>query len=283
MVTRTAVAPACRRRGALRAAAAGAGGAAAGRAAVKAIPFASAQAHVLIGQPGYKRSDPDYFALLVGNYILGGGGFVSRLIAGSAREARPELQRLQLFLAGPACGRLHRRPADAARPGRAGGAGGARGAGAVRGRGPDRGGAEGRQGQPDRRLPAAASTATASCWTTWPTSPGTTCRWTTWTPGRAQVERVTVADVKAAFARKLQPERMVTVTVGAAQARATATKLRLAPVKVDRGCSTVAFVTLKNALIAVTRSAPDGRREAARERFGASLGACAAFLLARRR
>ena len=29
-----------------------------------------------------------------------------------------------------------------------------------------------------------------------------------------QVERVTVTDIKAAFARKLQPERMVTVVVG---------------------------------------------------------------------
>ncbi len=47
----------------------------------EAIPFSSAQAHVLIGQPGYKRNDPDHFALLVGNYILGGGGFVSRLSA----------------------------------------------------------------------------------------------------------------------------------------------------------------------------------------------------------
>ncbi|HEX9719689.1 MAG TPA: insulinase family protein, partial [Ramlibacter sp.] len=37
----------------------------------------------------------------------------------------------------------------------------------------------------------------------------------TWTK---QVERVTVADVKAAFARKLQPQRMVTVTVGAVAA-----------------------------------------------------------------
>jgi zinc protease len=46
---------------------------------VKEIPFASAQAHVLLGQPGYKRSDPDYFALLVGNYILGGSALVSRL------------------------------------------------------------------------------------------------------------------------------------------------------------------------------------------------------------
>ena len=43
------------------------------------IAFESAQAHVLIGQPGFKRDDPDFFALTVGNYILGGGGFVSRL------------------------------------------------------------------------------------------------------------------------------------------------------------------------------------------------------------
>lgn len=43
------------------------------------LPFESAQAHVLIGQPGYKRDDPDYFPMVVGNYILGGGGFVSRL------------------------------------------------------------------------------------------------------------------------------------------------------------------------------------------------------------
>lgn len=46
---------------------------------VKQIPFASAQTHVLMGQPGYKRSDPDHFALMVGNYILGANGLVSRL------------------------------------------------------------------------------------------------------------------------------------------------------------------------------------------------------------
>ena len=51
------------------------------------IPFASAQAHVLIGQPGYKRSDPAFFALLVGNHILGGGGFTSRLTT-QVRERR---------------------------------------------------------------------------------------------------------------------------------------------------------------------------------------------------
>ncbi len=51
------------------------------------VPFASAQAHVLMGQPGYKRNDPDFFALLVGNHILGGGGFVSRLTE-QVREKR---------------------------------------------------------------------------------------------------------------------------------------------------------------------------------------------------
>jgi zinc protease len=51
------------------------------------IDFESAQAHVLIGQPAIERSDPDYFALTVGNYVLGGGGFVSRL-TNEVREKR---------------------------------------------------------------------------------------------------------------------------------------------------------------------------------------------------
>ena len=51
------------------------------------LSFDSAQAHVLMGQPGYKRDDPDFFALLVGNHILGGGGFVSRLTQ-QVREKR---------------------------------------------------------------------------------------------------------------------------------------------------------------------------------------------------
>ncbi len=54
---------------------------------VERIPFDSAQAHVVIGQPGYAYSDPDRFALNVGNYILGGGGFVSRLTE-QVREKR---------------------------------------------------------------------------------------------------------------------------------------------------------------------------------------------------
>jgi len=51
------------------------------------LPFDAAQAQVLVGQPGYRRNDPDFFALLVGNHILGGGGFVSRL-TNEVRELR---------------------------------------------------------------------------------------------------------------------------------------------------------------------------------------------------
>jgi zinc protease len=39
----------------------------------------SAQSHVQMGQLGIARNDPDYFPLIVGNHVLGGGGMVSRL------------------------------------------------------------------------------------------------------------------------------------------------------------------------------------------------------------
>jgi len=48
------------------------------------VPHPSAQAHIAVGQPGIRRGDPDFYPLVVGNYILGGGGFVSRL----TREVR---------------------------------------------------------------------------------------------------------------------------------------------------------------------------------------------------
>lgn len=51
------------------------------------IAHPAAQAHVLIGLPALKRGDPDFFPLLVGNYSLGGGGFVSRLMK-EVREKR---------------------------------------------------------------------------------------------------------------------------------------------------------------------------------------------------
>jgi zinc protease len=47
----------------------------------------SAQSHVLAGMPGISRDDPDYFPLFVGNFVLGGGGFVSRLY-NEVREKR---------------------------------------------------------------------------------------------------------------------------------------------------------------------------------------------------
>jgi zinc protease len=49
--------------------------------------FPSSQSHVLVGQPGIARGDSDYYALYVGNYILGGGGLVSRL-SNEIREKR---------------------------------------------------------------------------------------------------------------------------------------------------------------------------------------------------
>jgi len=47
----------------------------------------STQTHVMIGQPGIRRNDPDYFALYLGNHILGGNGLVSR-ISDEIREKR---------------------------------------------------------------------------------------------------------------------------------------------------------------------------------------------------
>ena len=44
------------------------------------IDFPSHQAHVRIGQVGIERGNPDYYSLYVGNHILGGGGFTSRLV-----------------------------------------------------------------------------------------------------------------------------------------------------------------------------------------------------------
>ncbi len=51
------------------------------------IVHPASQSHILIGAPGMSRSDPDFFPLYVGNYILGGGGFVSRLM-NEVREKR---------------------------------------------------------------------------------------------------------------------------------------------------------------------------------------------------
>lgn len=51
------------------------------------LSFPSTQTTVMAGQPGMRRGDPDYFALYVGNHILGGSGLVSLLME-EIREKR---------------------------------------------------------------------------------------------------------------------------------------------------------------------------------------------------
>lgn len=177
------------------------------------IPFASAQAHVLIGQPGYKRADPDYFPLLVGNYILGGGGFVSRLSEEVRQKRGLSYSVYSYFAPGLHAGAftlgLQTRPDQAAQ------------AVQVSRDVVKRFVAE---GPTEAELKAARDflvggfalridsnrklldNLAALAWYDLPLD-----YLDTWTK---QVEKVTAADIRAAFARKLQPDRMVTVVVG---------------------------------------------------------------------
>jgi zinc protease len=177
------------------------------------VPFESAQAHVLLGQPGYRRNDPDFFALLVGNHILGGGGFTSRL-TGEVREKRGLSYSVYSYFspalhAGAFTVGLQTRPDQAAQ--------------ALEvarqvvqefvEKGPTEaelqaakanlaGGFALRIDSNRKLLDNVASIA----WNRLPLN-----YLDDWT---AQVERVTVDDVRRAFARVLQPQRMVTVVVG---------------------------------------------------------------------
>jgi zinc protease len=54
---------------------------------IKKIAHPSTQTHILMGQPGINRADPDYFVLYVGNHILGGSGLVS-ILSNEIREKR---------------------------------------------------------------------------------------------------------------------------------------------------------------------------------------------------
>lgn len=182
------------------------------------IPFESAQAHVLIGQPGYRRDDPDYFALTVGNYILGGGGFVSRLTT-EVREKRGLSYTIYSYFspglhAGAFTLGLQTRPDQAAQ--------------AVKvsrevvakfvAEGPTVAelkaakdfmiGGFALRIDSNRKL---LDNVSAIAWNNLPLD-----YLDSYT---RQVEKVTVADIRAAFARKLQPQRMVTVVLGAAATR----------------------------------------------------------------
>ena len=180
------------------------------------IPFDSAQAHVLIGQPGFKRADPDYFPLIVGNYILGGGGFVSRL-TNEVREKRGLTYGVSSSFspalnAGSFTIGLQTRPDQTAQ--------------AVKiarqvvsdfvAKGPTQaelqaakdnliGGFALRIDSNGKLLGNLAGIA----WNDLPLD-----YLDTWTQ---QVQKVSVADIKAAFGRKLQPDKMVTVILGAAK------------------------------------------------------------------
>ena len=181
----------------------------------KRIAFDSAQAQVLMGQPGYRRSDPDHFALFVGNYILGGGGFVSRL-TNEVREKRGLTYGVSSYFspglhAGSFTVGLQTRPDQAAQA-----------LGVVRqvlgefvASGPTQ--AE-LQAAKDNLIGGFAlridsnrkllDNIAAIAWNDLPLD-----YLDSWTK---KVETVTLADIKAAFARKLQPEKMVTVILGAA-------------------------------------------------------------------
>ena len=182
----------------------------------KTIPFDSAQAHVLIGQPGFKRADPDYFPLIVGNYILGGGGFVSRL-TNEVREKRGLTYGVSSSFspglhAGSFTVGLQTRPDQAAQAVQiarqvvgdfvASGPGEAE----LKAAKDNLAGGFALRIDSNRKLLGNLS---GIAWNDLPLN-----YLDTWTQ---QVEKVTVADIQAAFARKLQPDKMVTVILGAAK------------------------------------------------------------------
>ncbi len=179
------------------------------------IPFDSAQAHVFIGQPGHKRDDPDFFALLVGNYTLGGGGFVSRLTT-EVREKRGLSYSVYSYFspglhAGAFSVGLQTRPDQAEQALKVSRevvaqfvAEGPTPAELKAAKDNLIGGFALRIDSNRKLLDNVANIA----WNNLPLD-----YLDSWT---RQVEKVTAADVRAAFARKLQPERMVTVVVGGA-------------------------------------------------------------------
>jgi zinc protease len=55
--------------------------------AERVIAHPSTQSHILIGEVGMRRNDPDFYPLYLGNFILGGSGLVARL-SQEVREKR---------------------------------------------------------------------------------------------------------------------------------------------------------------------------------------------------
>ena len=177
-------------------------------------PFEAAQAQVLMGQPGVARNDPDFFPLFVGNYILGGGGFVSRLTTEVREKRGLSYSVYSYFSPGLHAGAfqvgLTTRPDQAAQA-------------VTVARDVVRQFVE--QGPTDTELQAAKDflingfalridsnrklldNVANIAWNGLPLD-----YLDTWT---GQVQQVSVADIRRAFSRVLQPDRMVTVVVGA--------------------------------------------------------------------
>jgi len=179
------------------------------------IAFDSAQAHVLIGQPGFRRDDPDFFALTVGNYILGGGGFVSRLTEEVRQKRGLSYSVYSYFAPGLHAGAftvgLQTRPDQADQAVKVSRevvaqfvAEGPTPAELQAAKDNLMGGFALRIDSNRKLLDNVANIA----WN------GLALDYLdTWTQ---RVEKITVADIRAAFARKLQPASMVTVVVGGA-------------------------------------------------------------------
>ncbi len=178
------------------------------------LPFEAAQAQVLIGQPGHRRNDPDFFPLFVGNYILGGGGFVSRLTTEVREKRGLSYGAYSYFAPGLHAGAfqagLTTRPDQAAQ------------AEAIAREVIRRFVAEGPSEDELRaardylvngfalRLDSNRKLLDNVANIAWNGLPlDYLDRWT------ARVESVTADDIRRAFARVLQPDRMVTVVVGA--------------------------------------------------------------------
>lgn len=178
------------------------------------IGFASAQAQVLLGQPGFKRNSPDFFALTVGNHILGGGGFTARLTE-EVREKRGLTYSVYSYFspglhAGAFTIGLQTRPDQAQQA-----------LDLVR----EVLARFVKEGPTEKELQAAKDNLIGGfalrldsnkklldnvaniAWNGLPLD-----YLDTWT---AQVQKLTVADVRAAFARTLHPDRMATVVLGA--------------------------------------------------------------------
>lgn len=183
-------------------------------AVTRTIAHPASQSHIMIGAPGIRRDDPDYFPLFVGNYILGGGGFVSR-ITEEVRQKRGLAYSVYSYFS------------------------------PLRARGPFIIGMQTRRDQAEEAL-GVVRTALREFVAKGPTEKELLAAKQNIVGGFpmridsnrkihdylaligyynlpidyletfvANIERVTVADINAAFARKVDPERMVTVVVGA--------------------------------------------------------------------